>query len=174
MFAAAGTITDLILANPNTVLSNAVAGQNITNTTVFTVSTLPQKVANPLSGGGTANINFLSANTGPDGPNANAASMTATFWIETVQYQLTVPPFPTGQKSILLQPQAPNPNAPLPTFEVHAGSTHITAPVTIPVNATQIQYSQEVLLNFNGLSWPHVSVATLVPLANIPVVLAAQ
>jgi hypothetical protein len=27
---------------------------------------------------------------------------------------------------------------------------------------TQLQYSQIVLLNFNGLSWPHVSVATLV------------
>lgn len=26
---------------------------------------------------------------------------------------------------------------------------------------TQLQYSQRVLLNFNGLSWPHVSVATL-------------
>jgi hypothetical protein len=25
----------------------------------------------------------------------------------------------------------------------------------------QLQYSQRVLLNFNGLSWPHVSVATL-------------
>ena len=25
-----------------------------------------------------------------------------------------------------------------------------------------LQYSQRVLLNFNGLSWPHVSVATLV------------
>ena len=24
-----------------------------------------------------------------------------------------------------------------------------------------LQYSQRVLLNFNGLSWPHVSVATL-------------
>jgi hypothetical protein len=27
----------------------------------------------------------------------------------------------------------------------------------------QIQYSQQVLLNFNTLTWPHVSVATLVP-----------
>jgi hypothetical protein len=25
----------------------------------------------------------------------------------------------------------------------------------------QLQYSQRVLLNFNGLSWPHISVATL-------------
>jgi hypothetical protein len=28
--------------------------------------------------------------------------------------------------------------------------------------STQIQYSQQVFLNFNGLTWPHVSVATLV------------
>lgn len=26
---------------------------------------------------------------------------------------------------------------------------------------TQLQYSQTVLLNFNGLSWPHVTVGTL-------------
>ena len=26
----------------------------------------------------------------------------------------------------------------------------------------QLQYTQRVLLNFNGLSWPHVTVATMV------------
>ena len=26
---------------------------------------------------------------------------------------------------------------------------------------TQLQYTQTVLLNFNGISWPHVTVATL-------------
>ncbi len=30
-------------------------------------------------------------------------------------------------------------------------------------NVQQLQYSQTVLLNFNGLSWPHVTVATLKP-----------
>jgi hypothetical protein len=25
----------------------------------------------------------------------------------------------------------------------------------------QLQYAQTVLLNFNGLSWPHITVATL-------------
>jgi hypothetical protein len=30
-----------------------------------------------------------------------------------------------------------------------------------------LQYSQPVLLNFNGINWPHVSVATLRP-ATIP------
>jgi len=33
----------------------------------------------------------------------------------------------------------------------------------------QIQYSQLVLLNFNHLSWPHVSVATLVPVSPVSV-----
>jgi len=31
------------------------------------------------------------------------------------------------------------------------------------ITSTQIQYSQQVFLNFNGLKWPHVSVATLRP-----------
>ena len=46
----------------------------------------------------------------------------------------------------------------------HVDPPHeITAPKTITVSSTQIQYSQVVLLNFAGLTWPHVSVATLVP-----------
>ena len=45
----------------------------------------------------------------------------------------------------------------------------ITTPRQIKVPATQIQYSQRVLLNFNHLSCPHVSVATLVPASPIPV-----
>jgi hypothetical protein len=49
--------------------------------------------------------------------NANAAFMSAIFWIETVQ----------GPKGSFLQ----------------------------------LQYVQTVLLNFQGLSWPHVSVGTL-------------
>lgn len=33
--------------------------------------------------------------------------------------------------------------------------------ITAPEPAMQLQYTQTVLLDFNGLSWPHVSVATL-------------
>jgi hypothetical protein len=44
----------------------------------------------------------------------------------------------------------------------------ITEPRTIIVRSTQIQYTQTVLLNFNGLTWPHVSVATLVPSDPVP------
>jgi hypothetical protein len=40
-------------------------------------------------------------------------------------------------------------------------------PRKIKVRFTQIQYSQTVLLNFAGLTWPHVSVNTLVPADDI-------
>ncbi len=79
-------------------------------TTTLHVSTTDS----PVPGGGTANTAFLKG--GAAGPNAVAATVTATFWLETLQ----------GQPA-----------------------------------ATQLQYSQTVLLNFNGLSWPHVTVGTL-------------
>jgi len=67
-----------------------------------------------VPGGGTANTAFLAG--AADGPNADAAEVRATFWLETLQ-----------------------------------GNT----------SPTQLQYIQIVLLNFNTISWPHVTVATL-------------
>jgi hypothetical protein len=110
-------ITQQMVDNPNVVLRNAIARQTITQTTILQISTTRGVVSAPDAGGGADNVAFLTGNAG--GPNAVAAEMDATFWIETVVDS-------TG-KSFL-----------------------------------QLQYSQRVLLNFNGLSWPHVSVATLV------------
>jgi hypothetical protein len=103
-------VTQAMVDNPNTVLHAAIAGQHITSTITLHVSTTDS----PVPGGGTANTAFLKG--GSRGPNAVAASVTAMFWLETLQGQ--------------------------------------TAP-------TQLQYSQTVLLNFNNLSWPHVTVGTL-------------
>jgi hypothetical protein len=162
-FIAAGTITQDILNNPNLVLLKAIETQNITNTVVFKVSTIPSA---PELGGGTANIAFLQgASTGAQvGPNAVAASMSATFWIEQVQTQIEVPVFKQGQPAMLIQAPAdasPNEQTP-PTFIVHPHHD-ITEPTAINVAFTQIQYMQTVLLNFAKLSWPHVSCATLIP-----------
>jgi hypothetical protein len=102
--------------NPNLFLTDAIQGQNISNTAVFLISTQPPlniPGGVPSVGGGTDNIEFLLVP-----PNADATLMTAIFWVETVTN-------PDGR-----------------TFE-------------------QLQYTQRVLLNFNGLSWPHISVATL-------------
>ncbi len=112
------TITQAMLTNPNSVLTNAIAGQHIIRHTSLTISTEPSST---LRGSGTRNIAFLEGTVPPpdtDGPNAHTAKMTATFWIETVK---------RDDGTIF----------------------------------TQIQYSQVVLLDFDKLSWPHVSVATL-------------
>ncbi len=103
-------VTQAMVNNPNSILQAAIAGQHITTTTTLHVTSTDT----PVPGGGTANTAFLKG--GPQGPNANAVSVNATFWLETLQGQ--------------------------------------SAP-------TQLQYAQTVLLNFNGLSWPHITVATL-------------
>lgn len=103
-------ITQAMVDNPSTVLKQAIAGQHIQASTRLHVSSRNSA----LPGGGTANTAFLAG--AADGPNADAADVRATFWLETLQ-----------------------------------GDT----------SPRQLQYAQIVLLNFNTLSWPHVTVATL-------------
>jgi hypothetical protein len=102
-------VTQQMVNNPNSVLHSPSSLQ-ITTTTTLDVSSHDASIP----GGGTANIAFLKGTK--DGPNAVAAHVTATFWLETLQ-----------------------------------GDTQ----------PRRLQYSQLVLLNFSGLSWPHVTVATL-------------
>jgi hypothetical protein len=106
-------VNQAMVDNPNVVLAAGIAGKTVQSTTTLRISTLAPNP--PTTGGGTSNIAFLQGAGG--GPNATAAAMDATFWIEEI---------------------------------VAAGKTTL-----------QLQYTQRVLLNFNGLSWPHVSVATL-------------
>lgn len=101
-------ITQAMLDNPNSVLTPN--PPNVTTTTRLHVST----TAGTIVGGGTANTAFLVGTK--DGPNADAAHVVATFWLQTL-----------------------------------AGDTE----------PKRLQYSQTVLLNFAGLSWPHITVATL-------------
>ncbi len=170
-FITAGTITQAMLDDPNTVLRNHNSGLVITGGTEISISTDP---GSPLFGGGTPNIAFLLGSgvalTNPPDPieNAQTLQMTATFWIETVEHTILVPIFRPGQPPLLLAPEAKVPGPPVPTFTVRPPMA-ITAPRPITVTSTQIQYSQTVLLNFNTLTWPHVSVATLVPAGPIPV-----
>lgn len=113
-------VTQVMVDNPNSVLTTAIAGKKITRTITFHVSTVPAAPPGiPTSGGGESNIAFLQGGAPGNAPNAQDAQVEATFWIETEQ-------LPDGKHQTILQ------------------------------------YSQRVLLNFAGLSWPHVSVATLI------------
>lgn len=173
-FVDAGTITQALLDDPNTLLRNHIAGQTIVETTTLTISTNP---ATPLFGGGAANIDFLLGNPAaltdptPAAPNAQTLGMHATFWIETVRHTFDIPPG-SGQRVVTPPAAADATGGPRPTFSVEAPDG-ATKGLRAQLESTQIQYSQLVLLNFNGLTWPHVSVATLVPSDPIPVQLGS-
>ncbi|MFI9385227.1 heme-binding protein [Kutzneria sp. NPDC052558] len=98
------------IANPNVVLTEAIAKQKILETTVLIVDT-----TFPVGGlaGGIQNIPFVVK-------NANATSMSAIFWVEKVEN-------PDGTGTFM-----------------------------------QLQYTQQVNLDFLGINWPHIQVATLV------------
>ena len=162
-FIAAGTITQPILDNPNIILKNRADAQNITSTTVIQITTNP---ADPLFGGGTDNIAFLLGDKNATGPNADAIQMSATFWIETVTEKITVPAY-TAHRPVIVH-GATSAGKPVVSFAVTSNKP-AAEDTTIDVSYTQIQYTQTVLLNFNHLTWPHVSVATLVPNKPVPV-----
>jgi LysM repeat protein len=153
-------ITQDLLDNPNSLLNDHIAGMTILFTDVLTIDT--QQSAIP--GGGTDNIDFLVGDAAA--PNADAHRMSAMFWIEIVQAQIEVGPLNAGG-SQTVSPVVPA-GAPAPTFTVTSASA-ITDKQSITVTYTQIQYSQNVSLNFATLTWPHVSVATLVPFGEIAI-----
>jgi len=133
------TIPQAYADNPNSVLRDAIAGQNILGTITIQLSTTG-------AGSGIENIPFLgTANpTQPSDPsNANAFVLqsAATFWIEWVQMPNVSPQQP-GQAGLDSRIAGIEPFWPTPTF-------------------LQLQYSQVSILVFNNVLWPHVNVATL-------------
>ncbi|KAF3011354.1 hypothetical protein E8E14_007841 [Neopestalotiopsis sp. 37M] len=160
-------ITTEIIKNPNLVLEKAIEKLDIAETITFTVATGPEvgskQTVDVPNGGGTANIAFLEGQNQAT-ENARAVRMTATYWIERVMYEVTVPGNLAARRSILLRPKMPlNSTAPTPEFNIITGTKGNQEEKTIKVPGTQIQVSQNVTLNFGTLSWPHVSVSTLVP-----------
>jgi hypothetical protein len=97
----AGTITQGLLDDPNAMLRKAISVQNILSTTTMVVSTDP---ASPLFGGGADNIAFLLGAPSGAPANANAVTMEATFWIETVEHELHID-FPNGHVPTTVQPK---------------------------------------------------------------------
>jgi hypothetical protein len=79
--------------------------------------------------------------------------MEATFWIETAEFTIEVPVFEPGQPPLIIPAQTGAAGQPVPEFLVNPPIA-ITAPRAITVKATQIQYSQQVFLNFQH---PHVA-----------------
>ena len=164
-FITRGTITQAMLNDPNSLLRDHISKQNIVSTTTIFISTAPPPPVG-LFGGGTDNIAFLLGQAAATAPNAQAAQMTAVFWIETVQEIIKVGPHRVGDPALLIKAKRSVPGQRAPRFSV-TPAFDLDTEREITVTFTQIQYSQTVLLNFAGLTWPHVSVNTLVPADDI-------
>ena len=157
---------------------NAIADQNIESFTKLELNTKPV-TGRGIVAGGTSNIGFLqgtddsttggkfTANGDPIG-NAHAASMRVIYWIETLSRTLSIEPKASNDQVFPTKASAAGVLG--PTFVVSAAeSGKLSTRTDKKVIWTQIQYSQNVTLNFNGLSWPHISVATLGDTSTIPV-----
>jgi hypothetical protein len=166
-FITRGTITQAMLDDPNSLLRAHISKQNIISTTTIFVSTAPPPPAG-LFGGGTDNIAFLLGQATAAAPNAQATQMTAVFWIETVEETIEVPPYTVGDPPFTIRATRSVQGQRVPTFSITPPFV-LDKPRKIKVRFTQIQYTQTVLLNFATLTWPHVSVNTLVPADDIVV-----
>lgn len=187
-FITAQTITQEMIDNPNVVLKNEIASQDMESFVTLIVTTdaagkLPTPPPNPTNppappvtrppgfAGGAAEIAFLTGDskTPPQKANAHAFKMTAVFWIETVREKIVVPRCKANGLPITVQAAPRSGSSLRPTFTLTPPHDITNDTTTLTVRYTQIQYSQSVFLNFGTLTWPHVSVATLIPAAPIPV-----
>lgn len=176
------TITEKVIKDPNQILRQALAGQEIEPFVTFELTTqaarstpAAPRSADPFVGGGTSNIGFLQGTDDAskmldgDAGNAHAIKMTVRYWIEIVAATLDVKPEASAPQEFRMVSAA---GVLGPTFVVSAAATKdLSAVVMKRVTWTQIQYSHNVTLNFNGLSWPHVSVATLGDTSRVEVAL---
>jgi len=134
-----------LVDDPNSLLRDTIAGQDILGFIAINLST-----ADP--GSDIGNIPFLGLASSTPGepydPNAFVYSVNATFWIEWVRI-----------------PHEHHPHHPHGGLwrrheERHDPSYEIEPFLDEPTYL-QLQYSQLVILIFNGVLWPHITVATL-------------
>src|ERR1022692_634791 len=151
-FIAAGTITQALLDDPNSLLRSHISKQKIINTIALIISTAPPPPP-PLFGGGADNIAFLLGPPAATAPKAQTTQMTAICWIEAVEEVILVPPFTVGSPPFAIKAKPSIPGQRVPTFSV-TPPFDLDTPREITVHFTQIQYTQKVLLNFGGLPLP--------------------
>lgn len=172
-----------LMLNPNQMLkefNENSTKKNIREHLYFSVHSDP--LVSQIPGGGTANIAFLQGSGIRDGrqnPGANAhgVAVGCEYWISTVEYDVLVPEGNfSGEKNEtkIVESEARK-------EEIAAGkivvspSFALKLDMVVPPNtivkldATQIQYSQNVTLDFDEMGWPHVSVATLSPKNPVPI-----
>ncbi|CZT53128.1 uncharacterized protein RSE6_14580 [Rhynchosporium secalis] len=182
-----GVLNEPLMLDPNRMLEEF--NKNSTKKTIkehhyFFIHSDPS--VSGIPGGGTANIAFLAGSgelDGPNGrqqnpgPNANGVRVGCEYWISTVEYDVLLPEgdFSGDKKSkVILESEARKEEKAAgkivvsPSFILEL-DMKIPPSKIVKLEATQIQYSQNVTLDFDEMGWPHISVATLSPLHPVQV-----
>ena len=124
-------------------LQNHIVGQNILGSITIEMTTIS---LNPAVGLGVSQIPFLGVANGTGylsstENNCFVLSAAATFWIEWVK--------------------APSEPYNYPAAGGDSGPCRELDPFLGEPAFLQLQYSQTVILVFNGVFWPHITVATM-------------
>jgi hypothetical protein len=180
-----GILTAPLMSNPNLMLiefNDNSTKKRITEHLFFSVHSDPK--VSGIPGGGTANTAFLAGSGIRDGrqnpgPNADGVSVGCDYWISTVEYDVLLPEgdFPADKnKNIIVDSEARKEEKDTekiivsPCFKLELDKNLNIPPNTVvKLKATQIQYSQNVTLDFDEMGWPHISVATLSPSKPVPI-----
>jgi hypothetical protein len=151
--------------NPNQFLNEINDNKDFVGHWTFTVRSKHPKIG----GGGVSNIAFLVDGAKPtfkDSVSGNAAAteVICQYWVSVVRHQVDIPAGDYTDPSAVVKatPNDDMDDVPGPRFWIQVGRK-LTEKKTIELTSTQIQYSQNVRLDFGTLSWPHISVATLAP-----------
>jgi len=179
-----GVLTAPLMLDPNQLLvqfNENSTKKNIKEHYFFKVHSDP--AVSGIPGGGTANTAFLAGSGVPgqqnSGANANGAKVGCHYWISTVEYDVLLPDgdFSTQPQEFIIDSEARKEEIAegrwivSPSFLVTL-DRNIPANTLVKFEATQIQYSQNVTLDFDSMGWPHVSVATLSPKNPVPIELS--
>lgn len=172
-----------LMLDPNTMLNDAnnnSTTKRIKDHITFSVHSDPD--VSGIPGGGTANIAFLAGSGKYDGSqnpgaNANGVSVGCVYWISTVEYDVLLPEGDfsgANKQTFTVESEARKEERKTgkmivsPSFAIELDK-HVPANTIAKFEATQIQYSQNVTLDFDTMGWPHIAVATLSPLLPVPV-----
>jgi hypothetical protein len=130
--------------DPNEVLRQANVGKNVLGFIPITLTTpSPAAISQiPFLGSADPALEATAANLDAGQSNAFVHSATSTFWIEWVE---------TDDHNTNRHP------------DYNIPALEFLNPFPGKTTYIQIQYSQTVILNFNQVLWPHISVATLRP-----------
>ncbi|KAF5678557.1 hypothetical protein FDENT_8936 [Fusarium denticulatum] len=95
----------------------------------------------------------------------NAIDVSAQYWTSKIRAEVGLDASMSVGHTV--SPASQGPRDAIPEFFIDTDVEIPPSKKSATVAYDQIQYFQMVMLDFNGLKWPHVTVATLAPIVSL-------